>query len=408
MRWLVRAIVFVALGLWARGAIAHPAVRCAAQLHVNSKMQGVVSLRFDVLCFVLNEEPQKAADLAIWALVDGPFADVGEALQSAGSRLQRHVIVRADGKEVPTVLRGFPTGVDFEKWKRDVRTPGEKPRLPWMGEATLSFELPPGSKEIDVRFPEVLGDLVFAFEIFESESRAIALKAGEPGPGISLEAGGPLMSEVKEKPERNSGGGFLSFIRMGVEHIVPEGLDHMLFILGLFLASPKMKSLLVMVTMFTLAHSVTLALAATGLVVAPPRVIEPLIALSIAAVAIENIWSKAGKTEAGTHPQFPSLREGAPELRVRAVIVFLFGLVHGLGFASAFKEMELPRSVLVPALVGFNVGVEVGQLIVLCAAFAVIGWAARRNWYRGVVVVPCSAAIACVGLYWAVTRMCGV
>ena len=94
-------------------------------------------------------------------------------------------------------------------------------------------------------------------------------------------------------------------------------------------------------------------------------------------------------------------------MRVRAGIVFVFGLVHGLGFASAFKEMELPRSVLVPALVGFNVGVEVGQLLVLSCAFVLIGWAGRKSWYRSVVVVPGSVVIACVGLYWAVTRVVG-
>ncbi|MBX3389255.1 MAG: HupE/UreJ family protein [Phycisphaeraceae bacterium] len=398
MKWLARALVMIALGLGARVAIAHPAVRCAAVLKVDEQRRGTLTLHFDVLSFVLNEEPSKADDAALWRLVDGPDGAIRESLEEAAGRLARHAFVRADGTIVPVRMAAFPSAADLEKWKADVRTPGERPRLPWLADAVLAFDVPPSAGAIGVQFPEVLGDLVLAFESPGREAQAVPLAAGVRSEPFSLrDTGG-------EEPRH---GGFGSFVRLGIEHIVPQGLDHMLFILGLFLASPRVKSLLVMVTMFTLAHSVTLALAATGIVVAPPRVIEPLIALSIAAVAIENIWSKSGKTEDGTHPQTPSLREGAPELRLRAIIVFLFGLVHGLGFASAFKEMELPRSVLVPALVGFNVGVEVGQLIVLCAAFAVIGWAARKSWYRSAVVIPASAAIACVGLYWAVTRMMG-
>ncbi|MBX3381698.1 MAG: HupE/UreJ family protein, partial [Phycisphaeraceae bacterium] len=378
-----------------------------------------VSVRFDVLSFLLNEEPAKASDDAIWALVRGPSADVENLLESGGPRLQRHTSIWAEGQEVQTKLLKFPTVAEFERWKHDLRTPGADPRLPWIAEAEIECELKSGdvlAPTASIQFPEVLGELVLVVEPPKVEAWGISLKAGRRSDEILLY---PLKIDVVQ----NRPNDFVSFVRMGIEHIVPEGLDHMLFILGLFLASPRMKSLLVMVTMFTLAHSVTLALAATGIVVAPPRVIEPLIALSIAAVAIENIFSSRASIQTQAHsptlapigevaseecrtlPPTPSLREGASELRVRAAIVFAFGLVHGLGFASAFKEMELPRSVLVPALVGFNVGVEVGQLLVLSFAFVLIGWAGKKNWYRGVIVVPGSVVIACVGLYWAVTRV---
>ncbi|MGH7241960.1 MAG: HupE/UreJ family protein [Phycisphaerales bacterium] len=401
-RWagIVAAMVAVIAGC--RNVIAHPAVRCAAQVEVDAQRHATVSVRFDVLSFALNEEPARAGDDAIWGLVDGSAEAADQALKSAGQRLARHTLLRADGDAVPAALGSFPSGTDLQRWKLDVRTPGEKPRLPWIAEAVMGFELPAASHQFTVQFPEVLGDLVLAVDVPGAETRAFSLKAGERSPGIAIDQARGDERPATDKSEH----GFFSFIRMGVEHIVPGGIDHVLFIFGLFLASPKLKSLLVLVTMFTLAHTVTLALAATGMVVAPPRVIEPLIALSIAAVAVENIVSSGGKGEKRAHPPTSSLGEGASE-RMRAAIVFGFGLVHGLGFASAFAEMELPRAVLVPALVGFNVGVEVGQLIVLCGAFVVIGWAARKAWYRKVVVIPASVVIACVGLYWAVTRAIG-
>lgn len=403
MKWRVGWIgVLFAAVIGCRGVMAHPVVRCAAQLKVEASGHATVSVRFDVLAFVLNEDPAKEPEDAVWALIEGQAGAAGEALESAGQRLARHVVLRVDGSDLRGMLRAFPDASALEKWKRDVRVAGERPRLPWVAEAVIVFEFGLDAREAAIQFPEVMGDLVLLVETPGAEARAIPLRAGEWSPAIALGESAERKSAAGNEYAAARGTGFLSFVRMGVEHIVPQGLDHMLFILGLFLASPKMKSLLVMVTMFTLAHSVTLALAATGVVVAPPRVIEPLIALSIVGVAVENIWRRP-KAASGDRPQGFSFGQDA----VRAGIVFAFGLVHGLGFASAFKEMELPRSVLVPALVGFNVGVEVGQLLVLSCAFVLIGWAGRRSWYRSVVVVPGSVVIACVGLYWAVTRVVG-
>jgi hypothetical protein len=402
VRRLARLIVLVALAATGTWACAHPAVRCAAILKVDAQGQATLTVRFDVPAFALNEDPFKVADEPMWAWVDGPRAEVERLLRDAAGRLSRHVQVKADGESVPIELRSFPGVADFEQWKRSARGNEEKPRLPWMAEALIGFEIgttkrsePARGVRATVRLPEVLGDVVLAVEAPGMEAEALVLKAGETSPEIEVGLAGSKEEHAAASPSS----GFFSFVRMGAEHVVPDGLDHMLFILGLYLASPRLKSLLILVTMFTLAHSVTLTLAAIGLVAAPPRVIEPVIALSIAAVAIENILARprAGSREG---PQGLSFGQDA----VRAAIVFAFGLVHGLGFASAFGEMELPRSVLVPALVGFNVGVEVGQLLVLCGAFVVIGWAARKPWYRKAVVIPGSAAIACVGLYWAVTR----
>ena len=180
----------------------------------------------------------------------------------------------------------------------------------------------------------------------------------------------------------------VNYIVIGFEHIVPKGLDHILFVVGLFLLCLKFGPLLWQVSAFTLAHTITLGLSIYGLVALPPSVVEPLIALSIAYVGIENIFT----------------RELKPW---RVVLVFLFGLLHGLGFAGVLSEIGLPESEFLTALIAFNVGVELGQLSVILGAFLLVGWFRNRPWYRQVVIIPGSLAIAVIGLYWTWERVLG-
>jgi hydrogenase/urease accessory protein HupE len=176
------------------------------------------------------------------------------------------------------------------------------------------------------------------------------------------------------------------FIALGFTHIVPNGLDHVLFVLGLFLLSTKWRPLLLQVTAFTVAHSITLALTMLGVVELPASIVEPLIAASIAFVAIENVMTSRMHTW-------------------RPLVVFAFGLIHGMGFAGVLREFGLPRERMITALVGFNVGVELGQLAVIVAAFAVLGWWRTRDWYRKRIVIPLSLGIAITGLVWTVQRL---
>ncbi len=176
------------------------------------------------------------------------------------------------------------------------------------------------------------------------------------------------------------------YFRLGIWHIVPEGLDHILFVLGLFLLSTRLRPLLIQVTAFTVAHTATLALSAYGIVRLPPSVVEPLIAFSIAYVAIENLVT----------------RELKPW---RPLVVFLFGLLHGMGFAGFLGELGIPEQQFLTALVSFNLGVEAGQLSVVTAAFLTIGWFHDKSWYRARVTIPLSLGIAAMGLYWAATRL---
>jgi hydrogenase/urease accessory protein HupE len=177
------------------------------------------------------------------------------------------------------------------------------------------------------------------------------------------------------------------YLRLGFTHIVPEGPDHILFVLGIFLLSRRLKPILQQVTAFTVAHTLTLALSIYGVVHLSPSVVEPLIALSIVFVAVENVL--------------------VPELKPsRIALVFVFGLLHGLGFAGVLSELGLPRSEFLTALLSFNLGVEGGQLAVISVAFLLLGLPFRsRSWYRQRVVVPVSCVIAAAGLYWSVQRV---
>jgi hypothetical protein len=178
------------------------------------------------------------------------------------------------------------------------------------------------------------------------------------------------------------------YLWLGYTHILPKGLDHILFVLGIFLLSPRLKTMLLQVTAFTIAHSITLGLSMYGIVSLPSRVVEPLIALSIAYVAIENLVTRDLKPW-------------------RLALVFMFGLLHGLGFAGVLRELGLPRDEFLTALLTFNLGVEGGQLtIIAIAGLATVAFV-KRPWYRERVVIPISLAIAAVGVYWMVARIIG-
>ncbi len=177
------------------------------------------------------------------------------------------------------------------------------------------------------------------------------------------------------------------YLKLGYKHILPSGLDHILFVVSLFLLSPKLKPVLWQATAFTVAHSVTLGLAMYHVITPSPKIVEPVIALSIMYVALENIVS-------------PRLKKS------RIGIVFLFGLVHGMGFASALGQLGLPKNAYLSSLVMFNLGVELGQLTVILAAFILFGkWFGQKTYYRKAVVVPLSAIITLIAGYWMVQRL---
>jgi hypothetical protein len=215
-----------------------------------------------------------------------------------------------------------------------------------------------------------------------------------PGATVQRSArAGSSVLEVEAHPGAWAGAG--RFFRLGAEHIF-QGSDHIAFLVGVLLLGGTFRQLLGIVTAFTLAHSVTLALATLGWVVPPPRLIEPLIALSIVAVAAENLVA---------------LRSPLSQARVRASIArrwrltLGFGLVHGFGFAGALRALELPRSLLGPSLLTFNLGVELGQLVIVALAWPLLRWVRgiRGMWPDG--MRWASAAVGALGAFWLVQRL---
>ena len=197
------------------------------------------------------------------------------------------------------------------------------------------------------------------------------------------------ISEPANFENKDSGGSqstFFSFLRQGFVHVVPLGLDHILFVFGIFLLSRKWKPLILQVSAFTLAHTLTLALATLGVISVSSKIVEPIIAASIAIIAIENIV-------------FPGYKP------YRLIVVFIFGLIHGLGFAGALSGFDLEPSSLLIGLFGFNLGVEFGQLSLLFAAYMFTAQIKNKENYRQWIVLPGSIIIALFGVYWTIERI---
>lgn len=170
---------------------------------------------------------------------------------------------------------------------------------------------------------------------------------------------------------------------LGFRHILPDGIDHLLFVLGLCLGARSLRSLVLLITLFTLSHSLSLGAMALGWVRAPSSVVEPLILGSIVWVAVENLWSRR-------------------TLAVRAALVLFFGLIHGLGFAGALRGIGLPAEGLVAALLAFNIGVEVGQLVFIALVMSLLHGLRDSAGYRQGVVAGGSLCVALVAGFWIV------
>jgi hydrogenase/urease accessory protein HupE len=177
------------------------------------------------------------------------------------------------------------------------------------------------------------------------------------------------------------------YTKLGFTHIIPQGFDHILFIIALCLLSTKIKPILWQATAFTVAHSITLALSMKNIFVVPSPIVEPIIALSIVFVAVENIFISQLKPW-------------------RILVVFLFGLIHGMGFASSLNEIGLPNGKFFTSILSFNLGVELGQMAMITAVFFLIIFPFKNKpWYRKRFVYGLSACIALVAVYWVLERV---
>jgi hypothetical protein len=369
--------------------MAHPAYLTAAVAKVQRDGHCTLALTFDALAFALNDSSERVPDAPMNALLDGPQDELGRRMAQARTHFERHFRVEADGRGLPFVCQRFPTVDDVLAWKATPRVL----RLPVLLSCEMETQLPADAHTLAFSFPEIIGTVVLTIERPGEEASVEPVAAGAVSTPLVVTVAdhdasrhADISSSSKLVSLHARLISFGRFVMLGFTHILPRGLDHVLFVLGLFLLAGRWSALLWQVTAFTIAHSVTLALALYGYVRLPGTIVEPVIAISIVLVALDNLR-----------------RRGLPAWRV--AVVFGFGLVHGLGFAGALLGLGLPRSEYLPALIGFNGGVELGQLAVIALAFVTVGWWRNRPSYRRVVVVPASLCIAAVALMWTVQRI---
>ncbi len=384
-RCVIKSVALVAL-LWCAAvlpAAAHLPSMASAHADIEADGKFTLDLTFDVPPFVLGVTPLAATDDAMNAWLDGPTNALAASLDAAQSQFQKEFAVVTDkgAGSVDKII--FPTVADLKRYEDSVSIV----QLPVMLRLSLEGRLPAGTRSVSFHFPAIMGVVAITVNRPGQSPSTLVANSGEATTPIPLQLENAANSpDTKAIAEPGRWLVARQYLALGFTHILPEGTDHILFVLGLFLLSCRLKPLLWQVTAFTVAHSITLGLAMYGVVRLPSSVVEPLIAASIAFVAVENICT--------------------PELKPwRPVVVFCFGLIHGLGFSSVLLELGLPRNDFLPALVAFNGGVELGQLAVITAAFLVVGWWRNRKWYRKVIVIPTSGLIAATGIFWTVQRV---
>ncbi|MCC3375440.1 HupE/UreJ family protein [Cohnella sp. REN36] len=221
-------------------------------------------------------------------------------------------------------------------------------------------------------------DRAWAMQLTDGDYAGLPEKAGE-----TASASGDAPGEEPAASASGTGSGWLSFFKLGIRHIL-GGYDHLLFLFSLLIARQTFRQYAAMITAFTVAHSLTLTLTVLGLLNVPPQIVEPAIALSICYVALDNI-----------------LR---PRVSYRWVLTFLFGLVHGMGFADILKEMEIPRSELAVNLISFNLGIEAVQLTIVALLVPLL-YALHRYKHARRFVVAASVAALALGGAWLFERL---
>ena len=387
---LVLTCTVVWSGFAVPGAAAHPAYFTAAMVTVEPDGCFRLSMQFDTLAFALNDTSARIGNPAMEALLDGPREELAARLTGAKGRFLQGFSVTTDRGAAVVESVDFPDAAAVLAWRATA-----SPVFPVVVPVRVQGRLPAGATDVAFRFPVVLAQVILTVERPGEEPYTEPVEAGtastalpvriERGPAMSAPATPPASPPLpRAAPSR--WGMIGRYVVMGFRHILPDGLDHILFVLGLFLLSARLRPLLVQITAFTVAHSITLGLSLYGVVRLPASVVEPLIALSIVIVAVENL--RTTRLNAS-----------------RTLVVFFFGLMHGLGFATALTDLGLPRQDFFTALIGFNAGVELGQLSVVAIAAGTIGL--LRHWprYRQAVVYPLSGAIAIIALFWTVQRV---
>jgi HupE/UreJ protein/uncharacterized protein DUF6702 len=339
------------LGLLPSAAHAHP-------LSVSYTHAAVHDDRVDVIVRV----PLDAMDLLLRLDkdIDGKVSDAElEAGRPAiTAYLTKHVVLTAGGRVEPAIGT-IGSWVDSE-------------RFPYV-ESHLSYTLPS-------RYTQWMLQVAVLTDLYKDHRTIARIERGDFSESFLFQHGSTYSARPAPAPLLETG---LSFVAFGIEHIF-TGYDHIVFLFGLLLVGHGLRNLVFVVTSFTVAHSMTLSVAALGLFEPVPWTIEAAIALSVAYVGIENLFVK--------------------DVRHRWKLTFAFGLVHGFGFANVLREMHLPADALVLSLFTFNLGVEIGQVVIVALMWPALKLLERQP-ARPVVVRVASMAIAAVGLFWFYQRI---
>lgn len=370
---LSAGLACVAITLGSAGAAAHDLGVASIRITISTdRTTFVVDAKFDLDAAALGL-PDGHVTAEDYAAEHTLPSEERQQLTDDLLRIARRTFtIRVDGQPLPTEIE-FP-----ELARAGPEGAGDQTTGPLWGKLLrLRAPIPAGARNLTLWTSRTYGAASVVATIADDDPHfGQLLPAGQETEPISI-AG----LNAAERFARTS----MRYLVFGYEHILPKGLDHILFVVGLFLLSPSLRPLLWQVSAFTVAHTITLALSMFEVFSLPPAVVEPLIALSIAYVALENMMT------AKLHAWRPA-------------VVFGFGLLHGMGFAGVLTELGLPRRQFVTALLSFNVGVELGQLSVIGLALLLTVWWRKHSWYRARVVIPASLLIALVGLYWAIQR----
>lgn len=380
MRWRTRKhklilTTLLVFALVSAPGLAHEIRPAIADLSFNGEggYAIAISLNLEALIAEIGPQHQDTSDSGNATEYDSlrrlSPADLGAAFDKFGPRFLAGIALNADGARLePTVQAiAIPPLGDTD--------------LARISEMVLSGALPAGAKALTWAWDRGFGAIVIRVSrTSESPSADESLYSAYLQEGAESD---PVA--IVGAPRKGALEVFGEYLTIGFSHIVPKGLDHILFVVGLFLLSARLRSLLWQITSFTVAHSVTLALGVFEIVRISPSIVEPLIAASIVYVCVENVISD--------------------KLQLwRPAVVFGFGLLHGLGFAGVLAEIGLQPGHIAAGLVAFNGGVELGQLAVVAGCFLGVGWFRRKAFYRSAITIPASGLIAIVGAYWFVER----
>jgi hypothetical protein len=383
--------LFLFLLLWLAcvpSAAAHPPMAAVAYVKLEPGGRMTVTVVHDSLAFALNDTSLAIGDEAMYAILHGPDDDLAAAFQDGRERFQSQLAIAADGAALPFTLAQSPTLEKARQWQLD--NPAE--RLPVRIDFVITADLPAQTRAVRFTFPKILDQVVLSVDRPGREPLMLPIPPGEQSPAFDV-------SMVTGAPEPAHTEGALAvawrFTKLGFNHILgptdgkwwyPQGLDHCFFVLGLFLLIPRFKPVLWQISSFTVAHTLTLTLTSLHIIGLSSRIVEPTIAATIAFIGIENLVTKK-------------------VTNWRIAVAFLFGLVHGMGVATAFNEAGFPPGQLVTSLAAFTVGVEAGHAAVLIAAFLALGWFRNKPWYRNRIAIPLSILIAIVAIVWIFQRI---